>query len=658
MWKNWQPEFEVTNYFSRSYQLDVLTGQFKLITSFLKTKLKELFQCDNCDYYLYAGDLVGYGSGIYWSYENNQLKYQSDSSSSTFNLYLFYKYSDVKTLKFKNQQDKSIIFTVFNDWHNVTDNLQNSILINGTSVKVFSIYTDISTITELTSLPYDEADYEKYFALRLNVSLLGNADLSFDYLTDFGIEDYYEPYYWDNMSWTPKDLEFQSVVGYNNTDLQSNGNAILLDATNDAFVLDNEGNQVSNNFLNKLARKIQVSNGFQYNNKTLEMIAFQNSVKSLNKNYAGQYIFSNNKTQTYWNNNEEGKIYQMQDVAYFGGQPAIYPVVIYNNMLSLNYNSSYPEIIKNNTSVIINNQNFPITEQDLVICYVRNAISPDKITYKTKPGRDDFLPSFTWDKYGNVTNVSFAIGSKTTQVDLDFKETNIWYDELPEKIDWTHSLTPPSSKPFGTIAQSVFESIIERDNLTFSMRGYMKHFPESWQFTANNSNWIYLGVGTFSGGGLSDAYFSIYASALQFPYIGNLSMNSSFMSELVKYNFEPDKWVNNDTLNFPLTFQVNTTPGVWPNLVGFFAEEYDKQSWTDSNGHQWTYFGRSYFDRKQYTSETGNNWVKYKDVQFAFEYRATGGTNKDICGYIEFENLSNPQAIAVVIWKNGKTLLN
>ena len=677
MWKNWQPEFEVTNYFSRSYQLDVLTGKFKPITSFLKTKLKELFQCDNCDYYFYEGDFVGYGSGIYWSYENNQLKYQSDSSSSTFNLYLFYKYSDIKTLKFKNQQDKSIIFTVFKDWHNVTDNSQNSILINGTSVKVFSIYTDISYITELTSLPYDDADLGNYFALRLNVSLLGHAQLSFNYLTEFGIEDYNEPYYWDNKTWDPVNhLEFKSIVGYTNETLSATGNAISLPS---GYTQDNRGAEVPNDWLNKIAKKIKISDAFRCNNKTLEMIAFNNNISSLGENKSGQYIFKPNgtKTQTYGQMNSS--TITVNDVAYFGGTPAIYPLLFYENMTTLGEQSFRLtwDADKRSLSMKIYNSN-----GNLYTTKTQTILKDDRVVFYIRPeGTWNVSKEFPGVNLNKHKTVEAGRLSGTHGITATLTPSRIQIYSLSNSFEnWDIDKYPPGSRLKTINSSSDRSKLIERiiTPITFS-----------------STNWSLSGVYDFAG--TKKKYMAIGSLYLdsnskydwnqcsQFVglnhSLGSFQMETVAVDAWAEYDgpfmqdpfrdcsaLDPDKndkrfngriscYVNSEFKEAPdgdyvaggyIKGEFSAWPGSFPKYCGAFKGSEVK----DANAGV-AFFGYTSSKFLTYSNKIDDGGRKYDEDDNLINYYYQSNGFFDGIGAYYHNTTYKPFGFSIVIWRNG-----
>lgn len=231
-----------------------------------------------------------------------------------------------------------------------------------------------------TDAPNPSTDHKKWFSIPL-------------YEISFGIEQV-EPYTWtteQGKSWTPNQLKFPSMVKYSNIlneNKNDSGRAVSLPEVSSAadasnyeqdengycYIKDDEENIVYNKFLNQFARKTKINNGYRVNgNQSLELMSFNNNIYDYDKQ-PGQYLFNGNKKQTYGSKENANQTIQKQNVPYFGGQPAIYPIVLYDNSNTIDDNPmSTLTLTVTSQSISFDNQtwrNFSAGE-DLLVAAIR-----------------------------------------------------------------------------------------------------------------------------------------------------------------------------------------------------------------------------------------------------------------------------------------------
>lgn len=289
-----------------------------------------------------------------------------------------------------------------------------------------------------TDAPNPSTDHKKWFSIPL-------------YEVSFGIEQV-EPYTWtteQGKSWTPNQLNFSSMVKYSSIlteDNSDSGDATLLpeissdtgaehflqDDDDYCYIEDNEGNIVYNKLLNTIARKTKINNGYRFNgDQSLELISFNNNIRNNYDKQSGQYLFDNNKKQKYGDKEDKNKINLEQNIPYFGGNPAVYPILVEETYSA---GTAFSGILqKRGNKIIYNNKTYNINENDEVILYQRIG----SLEMKNEPNfsyeHTSNLGTYYYQIYN--MNLKFETTSKTysLKTNSDFKfdfnkayDSNIW----------------------------------------------------------------------------------------------------------------------------------------------------------------------------------------------------------------------------------------
>lgn len=649
MWINWYPVFETGVNYAYTYK-NTLNKPMVRVES---EKLKNIFKCKEV-----IGEItlqVITNQTYYIKYDNNFLK--TDYPQRLY-LILIYDKTQCKTIKFK----RGNLYIKINTEKGECE-----------SDDYTTISDELELINDVTSYGYANTD----IGIKLPMS-------QFTLTEEFGIEYNLDPYVWtteQGKSWTPSQLKFPSMVKYSNILNENNsdsGDAVplpeissadgaehyLQDDSGYCYIKDNEENIVYNKFLNQLARKTKINNGYRINgDQSLELISFNNNIKDYDKQ-SGQYLFSENKTQKYGNKENNNQTDQKQNVPYFGGNPAIYPVIVYSNMLS---NSEDVTVIKNDTNVIINNKSFAYDkEKDIIIYYVRNAYQSEDVVYKTKvkdySKKEEWRFKFLGSDPFKSGDISCQLTDQATNISFSAEKTPvIWSAELTNNLGILSDTILNNPNNLTTSQKEYFDKIIEYIDIDFYV-GSSLEYQEDWFYFNHNMN---LSIGVFYGGGLNPAAFYFTGNAIKIPYIGTSSA-TYYVSSNSSVTCSPDYNKTYRTFRIPISINYNHLPGLFPKTIGFFAESSDKGEKNISlNGET----GKRTWEIQASPVRTSfkQSYTTYEDTQFLFDYadvyynvnnvpESVGGP--DILGYIEFNNNSAQQAIAIVIWKNGKLLEN
>lgn len=361
MWINWYPIFETGVNYAYTYK-NTLNKPIVRVES---EKLKNIFKCKEV-----IGEItlqVITNQTYYIKYDNNFLK--TDYPQRLY-LVLIYDKTQCKTIKFK----RGNLYIKINTEKGECE-----------SDSYTTISDELELINDVTSYGYANTD----IGIKLPIS-------QFTLTEEFGIEYNLDPYIWTTEageSWTPSQLKFSSMVNYSNIlteDDSDSGDSTLLPETSNAagaehflqddddycYIEDNEGNIVYNKLLNQFARKTKINNGYRINrNQSLELLSFGNNIYDINQKTEGQFLFSGNKKQKYGLKKDDNvnSILQ-QNIPYFGGQPAIYPIVLYDNSNTIDDNPmSTLTLTVTSQSISFDNQtwrNFS-ADEDLLVAAIR-----------------------------------------------------------------------------------------------------------------------------------------------------------------------------------------------------------------------------------------------------------------------------------------------
>lgn len=215
---------------------------------------------------------------------------------------------------------------------------------------------------------------------------------------------------WKNENgseWTvdksPLDYEYTEWSINDSNEVKNKGKTISF---NTDVIQDLNGNEVLTEHLEKFASKIKINDGYRINNdRTLEIVAFNENTSKTKQD--GQFIFSQNKKQTYGTESNNA-------APCFGAEPAVYPVVLFNNLedtklndlIEVSYNISGDDTIK------VNDKLFPFDfKNDLLVLYRRTQYKLDSRT-ELKKFPETWKFQYTSDGgLGNENNEIFQLQS-------------------------------------------------------------------------------------------------------------------------------------------------------------------------------------------------------------------------------------------------------
>lgn len=189
MWIDNRPFENITTdktLFSFTYQLGIGSGTGSKI-SFDKNFLKSAWQCDDCDYSFYSGGgVLSQASKATWIFKKDTYDLELFRSNSNMNLtvYFFYSYDKIKTIKMKDKNGVSTIFSVNKENKQITKTN------NGTSWNFFSVWVDASDVTDVIHNYGDN-----YFCLQMNLLAIQSNYGNFDRIYEINIENYLPDFY-------------------------------------------------------------------------------------------------------------------------------------------------------------------------------------------------------------------------------------------------------------------------------------------------------------------------------------------------------------------------------------------------------------------------------------------------------------------------------
>lgn len=651
MWQNWKPNFP-------SYSFELTAGDQ---SSTAYTILKTIFRCQEIVLEKYNTS-SSFDAKIKWN--------GSQLTLLNARVQLKYPENTYKMIKFKSSSG-------------------DEVRVSMTAMEVYDGHNNKLDIGDWVfggsyAVAWGELGGKKNEII-LTKPIKNNNEITFNYIAELGLEDYNEPYYWDNKEWTPNQLKFSSIVKYSNIlreDNSDRGSAVSLPETSSdtgassyeqdengyCYIKDSEGNIVYNKFLNPLARKTKINNGYRINgDQSLELLSFGNNIYDISQKTEGQFLFKNDKKQDYGLKKDDNVSSALQqNVPYFGGQPAIYPVIVYSNMLS---NSEDVTVIKNDTNIIINNKSFAYNkEKDIIIYYVRNAYQSEDVIYKTKvkdySKKEEWRFKFLGSNPFKSGDISCQLTDQATNISFSAEKAPvIWSAELTNNLGVLSDTILDNPNNLTTSQKEYFDKIVEYVDINFYVGSSLK-YQEDWFYFNHNMN---LSIGVFYGGGLDPAAFYFTGNAIKIPYVGTSSA-TYYVSSNSSATCSPDFNKTYGIFRIPISINYNHLPGLFPKTIGFFAESSDKGEKNISlNGKT----GKRTWEIQAFPFRTSisdsSGYTDYGDTQFLFDYtdvyynannvpERVGGP--DILGYIEFNNNSAQQAIAIVIWKNGKLLEN
>lgn len=417
MWINWYPVFETGVNYAYTYK-NTLNKPMVRVES---EKLKNIFKCKEV-----IGEItlqVITNQTYYIKYDNNFLK--TDYPQRLY-LILIYDKTQCKTIKFK----RGNLYIKINTEKGECE-----------SDDYTTISDELELINDVTSYGYANTD----IGIKLPMS-------QFTLTEEFGIEYNLDPYVWTTEtgeSWTPSQLKFSSMVNYSNIlteDNSDSGDSTLLPETSNAagaehflqddddycYIKDNEGNIVYNKLLNTIARKTKINNGYRFNgDQSLELISFNNNIRNNYDKQSGQYLFNDDKKQKYGDKEDKNKINLEQNIPYFGGNPAVYPVLVEETYSA---GTAFSGVLqKRGNKIIYNSKTYNINENDEVILYQRIG----SLEMENEPNfsyeHTSSLGTYYYQIYN--MNLKFETTSKTYRLktnsdfDFDFNQAhnpNIW----------------------------------------------------------------------------------------------------------------------------------------------------------------------------------------------------------------------------------------
>lgn len=639
MWIDNKPFENITTdktLFSFSYQLGIGSGTGSKI-SFDKNFLKSAWQCDDCDYSFYSGGgVLSQASRATWMFKENTYDLELSLSDNNMNLtvYFFYSYDRIKTIKMKGKDGVSTIFSVNKENKQITKTNNGT-----TSWNFFSVWTDASNVTNITH-SYDD----NYFCLQMNLWAIQNNYGNFDRIYEINVEDYSEPYVWttqDNMSWTPSQLNFSSIVKYSNIlteDNSDSGDATLLpetssvagaehylkDAKGYCYIEDNEGNIVYNKLLNTIARKTKINNGYRINgSKSLELISFNNNIRNNYDKQPGQYLFDNDKKQKYGDKEDKNKIILEQNIPYFGGNPTIYPVLIKE---TYSEGTAFSGVLqKRGNKIIYNNKTYNINENDEVILYQRIG----GLEMKNEPENE---PNFLYEH----TNYSGIYSYQIYNMDLKFETTSKTYS-LKTNSDFDFDFNQTHNSNIWTEITNLFYKKI----ISTSQEECVWEFKNSFSSTTTQNASIWWGLV-----GKNASYF-------QLKYTG-----------LIDHFVIP-----NSTLDTPMKFEGFLQQGYLSNpymkdwkVWGLFSFPYMRGIYNqipERTNFDWTYQANEN-QSSRYTAHISPTWNElyeddWEEYLSSFSKKLSTFTNTVVTDYI---SLGGDGSWRVNRYYDGKDDLN
>ena len=515
--------------------------------------------------------------------------------------------------------------------------------------------------------------------------IVTTSEIEFEYILELGLckEIDEEPYYWDNKTWTPNQLKFPSMTKYSSIlteNKNDTGDAVKLPETSSAtnvnnyeqdengycYITDDEENIVYNKFLNLLARKTKINNGYRINgDQSLELLSFNNNIRNNYDKQSGQYLFNNDKKQKYGDKEDKNKINLEQNIPYFGGNPAVYPVVVYNNMESLE--TAQLTIIKTSNQLQINTKTWSLSNNDLVLAYVREE---GGLTYENVPSSSW---NFWWKKEPNHTAYAFSIKEKTNNINITTPSIKAY--PINTNYVWTGSNNIFSTET----TQPIFFTITERKTQTLNLdfKNISDHFSRA---TLTEPDFAcFIGEYTYNPNEYKDIAWknhchlkmscnvnyetinTILAKELIFNQGTSVNKQQTSTGDLSCYvNGEVEFYQYSEYVDIAAEIKGNFQyyPGIFPSYFSYYGNADLNITGVIGSTSKATNHIKS--------SSSIIDTVKIKDRNFNYSYHAqsreqysSGTTDWNVYLDIGYYNSNYKKyAIAIVIWKNGKLLEN
>ena len=677
MWKNWQPWNNTepyTVYYNTAQQIDNLDS------------LAEKFDCTKIEYETFEKNT--YGIVAYQGLSDGTNHYWLNFLNG---IWSFYYPKDVAILKFK--------------WNNGGEIRVDFIKQEVTTLNYYALDFKIEiSVTNDANIMIVKPDKEK-------TSFATNSGYTWSFPgREFGIDDGNQPYYWttnENSSWTTDKLDFSSVVQYTKILTEDNsdpGDAVLLPEDNDAsgsdqylkddkgycYIIDNQGNIVYNKLLKNLARKVKINNGYRMNgNQSLELISFNSNIKNDYTKQPGQYYFGGDKVQKYGNKENSNQTSQEQNIPYFGGTPAIYPVLIYSNMdlfdatpVAFNFENNTINKSENGTVTQI----AKVEENDIVIIYTRPLAD---VECCTSPYLNETVPSSTnptLDNNGHLklngfyfTDVNFAqiyrgeveyrVYPKPIEL-FNWQQSEEWIRvNNSKKLDrqfWYQILTDNQANYFSKII--VKDTVNIGATYEYAINGTSKNvssgnYPRAYFVCSGNYEYIEQEGNKNNSVNKKNSPLITFKVSFETPVesLGLQIHSYPFVLE----SLETDVFCLSDQTQptreggFIFNPKLYFYPGLFPSSISYFKEEEDTSyqgsyvHWITGANNVKTYILSGSNASENARSFTTNNNCNY------YYYNQPNGNHTQLIGraYCSNEN-AGLEGFAIVVWKNGKLLEN
>lgn len=665
MWQNWKPNFP-------SYSFELTAGDQ---SSTAYTILKTIFRCQEIVLEKYNTS-SSFDAKIKWN----------GSQLTLLNARVRLKYPEntYKMIKFKNSSG-------------------DEVRVSMTAMEIYDGHNNKLDIGDWVfggsyAVAWGELGGKKNEII-LTKPINNNNEITFNYIAELGLEDYNEPYYWDNKEWTPNQLKFSSIVKYSNILTEDNidsGDATLLPVTSSSanassyeqdengncYVKDSEGNIVYNKLLNKLARKTKINNGYRINgDQSLELLSFGNNIYDINQKTEGQFLFSGNKKQKYGLKKDDkvNSILQ-QNIPYFGGQPAIYPVVVYNNTNQMLFDNL--SITKTSNKITVNQIEYDLKEQDLLVAYIR-----EHGEWIPKKGigvdnSDSSIKYWSFQKGSVYTNHRIAIlSSGTNSAELKFSPMKTYNIQNNITFTWNGQSIPSAFNEI-SLHDFFYTNIIVPENKTIQIP--IKNVSDFSMFTTLTHYDSACSIGNYNyEKGYKNLSWNNHCNFSMTVTLKDFSTIQINPTEVNEYDIgtaaKEEQTTTGDIYAFTdaegrgglsryyqhiaiLQGNLKSAPGTFPLRCNYFNGDNKKTILSNTYGHE------EYFEASDAYS-VFPSLIKVNDKEYSYNYHYdntedTSSTLVDVDHlslYLNFTYLNTTYkkyAIAIVIWKNGKLLKN
>ena len=544
---------------------------------------------------------IGNTGSVVFSYNSSDKKINCISTGlNTFSLYLFYSYEDVKILKFKNKDNEILLIQADKTNRNIS--VTNEV---GANIKT---YNDASSV--------DDTYSSDYFCIEIVIVDDNLSTLYINYVAEINIENYLEinslylvknqKYFVDISDWGKGELK-------NLTETTKNRSVVL----SPIQYTDNVGNNYN----------VAYIPGYKY------------TVNNQSYNYSGLVDLNTiqGTDEHFWNKDVQyGKV-KSSNAKFFNLKRNM-PIVVYNNFLDDNPSTSFSMSYENNI-LKVNNKEYNITENDKVLLFYRPQLvvnfdgfcsglssSQDRCDFMS-PGAN-YIQTYLFLNW-TINNKTLTINSKSIETyDItDYIKTNS-FTEIPKADPLTDVGEKLSANSyFVRISNALFfktyYDTISLDDFTFnSSRTYSDHkYQESFEtryFRELSSTFLNHKIN------YSVVFFDNYQQ--NNIIAGACTVNDKKLIDAIAFSYRN----NYNKPSYP-DYIVRPTYGFDIKLTPKFT------------GNPF-YFSTSHYTttRTKTLTTSSNDW--YIDATVGFTY-------------IPQNQILN-NAIAVVIWKNGKTFEN